>query len=149
MPSIRPNSGFTVIELLVVIVLIAMIAGFGLFIGMDFYRAYAYRSERSVIISMLQKARSESMDNINQARHGVHFSSPLKYIVFQCSSATPQCADYSGADTAQDLTVNPGFNSTVAGIPLDVVFSQLDGQCVTCAAGPQTVTVTANGQSKT
>ena len=120
----RNGNGFTLIEILITIGIFAVIATIGLIISLDFYRSYAFRSEESTIVSILQKARSQSMDNIDQVRHGVHFQAdPLKYILFECASGTPQCSDYSGADTSRDLVIDPAYGSTVSGVPFDVVFS--------------------------
>src|ERR1044072_4262622 len=88
--SIR-NRGFTLIEILITIGLIGLIAALGLFISLNFYKNYSFRSERNVIVSILQKARSQSMDNIDEQRHGVHFfinGGKLTYLLFECSGCS-------------------------------------------------------------
>src|SRR5690242_12740236 len=94
--------GFTLIEMLVAMAVLAVVIKLGLFLSLDFYKGTSYRSEKDVIISVLQKARSQSMNNIDQVQHGVHFTDPLKYIIFQCEDVTPQCIEYDDADTDQD-----------------------------------------------
>jgi prepilin-type N-terminal cleavage/methylation domain-containing protein len=128
--STRSNNGFTLTEILISIGLLALIAALGMFISFDFYRNYSFRSERSVIVSTLQKARSQSMDNIDQVRHGVHFADPLQYIVFECKASMPACTDYSDADNSKDIVITPSFNSSVSGLPFDIIFDQLDGDLV-------------------
>jgi prepilin-type N-terminal cleavage/methylation domain-containing protein len=135
--------GFTLIELLISITILVVIFGLGLFISFDFYKNYAFRSEASVIVSILQKARSQSLNNISQTRHGVHFSSPLQYVIFECANST--CTSYT-QNPSTDIVINPGYGVVVSNTPFDVVFNQLDGNCVTgCAA----FTVTANGKTQT
>jgi len=143
----RQNNGFTLIEILISLGILSLIVALGLFISFDFYRNYSFRSERNTIVSILQKARSQSMDNINQVRHGVYFADPLEYIVFECDFNTPQCVSHDHADTSKDLVIKPAYGSTVSGIPMNVVFDQLSGNCVTCS-GTQTVTVNDQGQAK-
>ena len=125
-------SGFTLIEIIVSVAIMTVIIGLGLIVSFDFYRDYSFHSEESVIVSVLQKARSESMNNIDQTRHGVHFqASPLQYIIFECPSGTPQCTSYTAS--ASDLIIVSGYNVSVshpATIPFDVIFDQLSGSCV-------------------
>src|SRR6185295_16918363 len=100
------------------------IAGLGLFITLDFYRSYAFRAERSTIVSTLQKARSQSMDNIDQTRHGVRFQiDPLKYILFECASSSPQCNIYPGSN-GSDISIDASYGSKVTSpsIDFDVIF---------------------------
>src|SRR5439155_93802 len=81
------ENGFTLIEIMIAVGILAIIATLGLFVSFDFYKGYAFRSEKSIVVSTLQKARDESLSNINQTRHGVHFgASPLQYIIFECPS---------------------------------------------------------------
>jgi hypothetical protein len=123
-------------ETLVVIGLLIMIVSLGMFIGFDFYRSYAFRSERNTVISILQKARSQSMNNVNQVRHGVHFcnttcGNKLSYIIFQCPANNPQCTSYPGI-TDTDLTIEASYNASISNsLPHDVMFDQLSGTTTT------------------
>ena len=69
---IKNYSGFTLIEMLVSMGIIILIAGFGLFLSMDFYRGYLFHYEKDLVISILQKARSQSLANIDEKPHGVY-----------------------------------------------------------------------------
>ena len=145
----RYNRGFTLIEILVSIAILAIIISLGLFISMDFFKSYSFRSEESIVVSLLQNARSQSLNNINQVRHGIHFQNPLKYIVFECDSSEPQCTDYSDADTLKDLIIDPAYNSSISspGLPFDVIFEQLNGSCITSNCSTL-LTITANDGTK-
>ena len=141
--------GFTLVEILITIVILVVIFSFGLFISFDFYRSYASHSEKNIIVSVLQKARNQSLSNINQTRHGVYFSDPLTYTIFECPSLTPQCTSYT-ADPSTDVTINPSYGVSVTGTPFEVVFDQLNGSCVTtnCLTTPLSITINADGKTQ-
>ncbi len=140
------QKGFTLIEIIIAIAILALIASLGLFISMDFFREYSFRSEENTIVSILQKARSQSMDNIDQMRHGVHFQSG-KYVMFECSST---CTAYPGSSSS-DLVINSSYGSTISApvLPFDVIFDQLSGDCITSNCSAATLTITANDKGKT
>ncbi len=125
------QAGFTLTEILVVLGIIVLIATFGLIVSLDVYKSYAFRLERSIIVSTLQKARSQSLNNINQVRHGVRFqTSPLAYVLFECPSGTPQCKSYTAS--ASDLVILSSYSVSIDSptLPFDVIFDQLSGDCV-------------------
>lgn len=133
------NQGFTLIEILVVLALFVFIAGFALFVSMDSYRGFSFRSERDTIISVLQKARNQAISNIclgacstnDGKKHGVRFDPANKqYIIFQTTT------DYTtGHDVSVDQAIS--MNNTVSfttspplpppPLPFDIIFNQLDG----------------------
>lgn len=126
-------NGFTIIEILVAVAILTAIFGLGLFLSFDFYKSYAARAEKNVVISVLQKARSQAMDNINQTKHGVHFSeSPLTYTLFEGSSYNPI------NPTNLAITASYGITVTSPALPLDVIFDQLSGEV---ASSPITITL--------
>ena len=147
----RGQAGFTLIEVLVSLTILVVIASLGLFISIDFYKAYSSRSEQSVIVSVLQKARSESLNNINEKRHGVHFqANPLQYVIFECDSP---CTSYpvGGASSDQPIESSHNVSVTAPSMPFDVVFDQLNGNCVSsnCSTNPLTVTISDGPKSYT
>ncbi len=122
------ESGFTVIEILVVVALLAMISGLGLIVGMDSYRGYAFRADRDTLVSLLERARSQSINNIcngtlctNGKPHGVFIdATSSQYILFQGRT-------YATRDVGVDeVTGGSGF-ITRSGIS-EVVFAQLSGE---------------------
>jgi prepilin-type N-terminal cleavage/methylation domain-containing protein len=109
--------GLTLIEILVVLGILSVLATFGYLVTMDFYKGYAFNAERNIIVSILQKARSQSLANINESAHGVHFD-PGQYVIFQGASYN------SGAGFNQITPAAFGIgHSGVA----DIVFAQLSG----------------------
>lgn len=113
---ISTRNGFSIIELTVTIGIFATLAGLSLFLGMDSYHSYSFRSERDTVVSILQKARAEAMSNTGGKPHGVCFEDNA-YIIFEGDS----CA------TASKKISIPASNSVAITWPSDVVFAQLSG----------------------
>jgi len=142
------TTGFTLIEILVSVGILAVVIGLSMFASFDFYRGGSFRSEKEVIVSALQKARSQSMNNINEARHGVRFASPLQYIIFECDASTPQCDNFDDRNPDEDLIINPAYTISIStpSLPFDVIFEQLSGACVdsdsfVCGSGTPVITL--------
>ena len=145
--------GFTIIEVLVALGITMAMVSLGLFISLDFYKSSSLQSEKSIIISVLQKARSQSLDNINEQRHGVRFfldpsnGNKLTYLIFQCPHT---CTVYPGTST-EDLPVVASYKASITNpsLPFDVVFDQLSGDCVSenCTTGPVSITLSDSVKS--
>lgn len=129
--ALKKSWGFSMMELLVVMSIIIIIAGFALFFSFDSYRGSSFRSERDTVVTVLQKARSQAMSNLclgssctDGLPHGVHYDSGTHcaggsacYIIFQGSSI-----NYGDA-TNQQVPVN---NNVAIVASSDIVFNQLD-----------------------
>jgi prepilin-type N-terminal cleavage/methylation domain-containing protein len=115
--QILNSLGFTLMEILVVMGILAVLGTFGYLVTIDCYKSYAFNAERDTIVAILQKARSQSLANINESAHGVHFDSG-QYVIFQGA------AYGGGAPFYQALPAS--FGITHSGI-IDVVFAQLSG----------------------
>jgi len=111
-------TGFTLIEITLVIALIIIIFGFGLTISFDSYRKDNLKAERDTLISVLQKARNESINNLNNTPHGFYFDG-TDYILFDGSS-------YASRDASRDLKIVKNPSITIGGLT-EIVFEQLDG----------------------
>lgn len=124
------------IEILIVMGLLAIVASFALIMNLDDYRGTLFRNERDLVVSVLQKARSEAVNNVclgaactDGLAHGIHFT-PAAYIVFQGTV-------YNAADaTNQSIEANDKLQ-IIASAP-DVVFTQLSGEV---AAAPWNVEI--------
>jgi len=106
------------IEVIIAIAILSILFGLGLFLSMDFYRAYLFRYERNLAVSLLEKSRSRAMANIGQLPHGVRFDlGTSEYIMFYGSVE-------ERIQASKAVTID---------WPNDVVFDQLSGDCTTCS----------------
>ena len=117
----KSSAGFTLIELLVVIGIFTILTTLGLFLSFDFYRTYSFNAERSTLVSVLTKARSQSLVNIDGQEHGVHVEAG-KYVAFQDDAP----AMYTDGD-ANNLVIPTGSATTVTG-DTEIVFERLTGK---------------------
>lgn len=147
--TLHRSRGFTIIEILIAIGLLAIIFSFGLFISFDFYKSYSIHSERNIIVSILQKARSQALDNINQQPHGVHFQDNfgLEYIIFEgpvYDALNP--GNFSPIKSASNITI------TSPTLPFDVVFTQLSAnssdKTITISDGIKSYDVSVNQEGR-
>lgn len=123
--SIRDKRGFTLIEILVVIALITVIASIGIMAGIDSYQRFLFRSNVDTAVSLLQKARSSAIHNMNETSHGVYFCDPSnsKFVLFRTPS------DYVSRDIVHDFNVEKSKAVTITSCstpdPDEIVFTQL------------------------
>jgi prepilin-type N-terminal cleavage/methylation domain-containing protein len=139
-PTGKSGAGFTLIEVLIVLALFAILAGIGVFLGFDVYRSYAFRSERNIIVSVLEKARSQSLSNINQEPHGFYYDGVDEYTIFQGSS-------YPG-DPAFDEVIKKENPNVVIGGVTEVVFMQITGVATTTVSAPFPLDITVDDGPK-
>ena len=116
------KKGFSLIELLIVVAIIVVISGLGLFVSLDFYKTYALNSERDIVVGILMKARNKAANNFNQSAHGV-FVDSTGYMVFQGSS-------YASRNTSYDELIKRNNSVTASGLS-EIVFEQLTGGLTT------------------
>lgn len=140
------------IEVLVVLGMFAIMAGFGLYVNMETYRGSSFHSDRDLLVSLLQHARAQAIANKcggsncsnNGKAHGVAVVGG-NYIIYQGPN-------YGSRDTAEDavFSANPSLIRTGA---TDITFSQLTAttsvdKTITLAGGGKTsnITVSTEGQ---
>lgn len=112
-------TGFTLIEILMVAAIIVFLAGLGLFFGIDFYKNYAFYSERNILVGILEKARNQALNNIGQSNHGVYFQTS-NYVIFQGNSYASRNSAYDQIIPASSLINRSGLQ--------EIVFNQLNGE---------------------
>jgi prepilin-type N-terminal cleavage/methylation domain-containing protein len=123
--QINYNKGFTLMEMLVVIGIIAMFAVMSLFLDINNYRGDAFRSEQSVIGMALQTARADALNNINQKRHGVaiHPGGYDGYVIFEGDTYNPADPKNENIKSSYNVTFTPAS-------PSEIVFRQLSGDAL-------------------
>lgn len=109
------NSGFTVIELTVVLAIFVILLGLAFFVNLDFYKSRALISERDALTSILRRARALALTNVNESSHGVFIGND--YVIFQGPS-------YASRDQVWDEIYPKSSAIAVSGIQ-EVVFNAL------------------------
>jgi prepilin-type N-terminal cleavage/methylation domain-containing protein len=116
--------GFTLIEIVVTLAILLTILSLGTLMSLDAYRGYAFRSERSLLVSALLRARAEAMNNMGASAHGVCYASVsgvYSYLSFRGTLCDPSSSLNDRREASKTITVT-GLS---AGSP--VVFTQLSG----------------------
>ena len=123
--------GFTLIEILVVLGILAVIAGSGLAFTLDSYRGYLFRSEYTTVTHMLAKARSRAINNFNESAHGLKILGD-QYVLFVGG-------DYATSDSDLQEIFPRNTALSVAGED-EIVFEQLTGNANDCDSPSCTIT---------
>ena len=79
---IRSSPGFSIIEVVMVIGIIAIVFGLGLSFSLSIYQSQMLNAERDNLAVILGRARSEALSNLNESDHGVYIGSD-NYVIFQ------------------------------------------------------------------
>ncbi len=79
---IKPETGFTLIEILIVISLCALLASLLPFESLKQIGKRSLEAERTQAFVMLSEARARALNNIDSLPHGVHFEKN-KYTLFR------------------------------------------------------------------
>lgn len=138
------NRGFTMIEILVTLAIFALMAGIGLFMSFEAYRSATRRSERETIVSLLERARSRAMANIDQSAWSVCYDAG-DYIIAKGSA----CDDSTAHDRVEaNAGVAGTSNFSIFDSPNEIVFSQLTGNVAAAVSTEQVITVVQNGKSE-
>ena len=146
------NAGFTLIEIMMVMAFVAIIGGFTLIVSLDSYREYNFHSDRDLLVSALQRARSQAEGNVclgasctDGLPHGVSIhpaDHPTDYVIFQTIDANP---DYAHRDATQDVLIETNPATVFTPGSAEFVFGSLSGNPTT----PGTITLSAAGHSST
>lgn len=135
------SRGMTLIEVLVVLALAAMIGGFALFMSMETYRGTSFRSDRDLLVSLLERARAQAVNNLcigvctNGKPHGVAIrpsDHPNSYVGFQGNS-------YLTRDVAVDDIFDASPVVAATGLT-EAVFASLAGTSTTLGGFSVTLT---------
>lgn len=135
------------LEIMVVLAVIGALAAFGIIIGLDSYSRYNFHAESDTVVAMLQKARSEAINNIGGVRHGVYFGDAADLILFSGSTYSPPAYE---TKLAKNPVVVYNYSACTGN---QVVFDQLSGKpasigCqIVLQEGLKSVTITINNES--
>jgi len=115
----------------------SVLGGMALFLSMDFSRGYSFNYEENLLVGALQRARSQAMANVSQAKHGVCVIG-TNYVI----SEGDTCTSGDTFPMAPSMTVAWSGGASAAAI-----FNQVDGTCVTCSPGPLKITLAGQGKT--
>lgn len=113
--------GFTLIEIIIVMAILAVVFAMSAYITTGFYQSYSFNSERATLVSVLEKARSQSMANINAHEHGVFITSSA-FILFEGTAPLTYTTRISSLDLP--ITTTPRISHS--GLST-IIFKQLSG----------------------
>lgn len=124
----KSGKGYTLLEILIVMGLIALLGGVGMLMSMETFKTSIFHNDRDLLVSAMRKARSESINNMcfgpagfctDGKAHGVHIA-PGTYTIFQGDS-------YAGRDVDADENIDAKPGTTFTG-PADIIFEKLSGE---------------------
>ncbi len=126
----KSDKGFTLIELMIVLSIISLVVGIGLFFDFDSFRGHSFNSDRDTLISALQHARAKAVNNICRGDgsecsggkpHGVYIDDLNdKYVIFQGSNYSSSSPFNVILDASPTMTYEVGSLAKI-------VFEQLSG----------------------
>lgn len=153
--NLKPNSAFTLIELLIVIGLITIISTVGI-LNLFNYRSYRnLDSTAQEIVAVLRSAQSRSIDSESGGNFGVHFENSLSgenfYDLFQGNNYASGNLIVKTALRQEIQFINPA-----SGNNKDIIFSSITGLPVSSSiviiafkrdnSISKTITINSNGQ---
>lgn len=125
--------------MLIVLGIIGVIMSYGIVAGIDSMARANFHAEADNAFSLLQKARSESINNIGGKTHGVKFNDPSDLILF------------GGVYSPSNYELKFAKNATaIYGGDVEINFEQLSGRASKpTGACPCTVTITDGVRNNT
>ena len=111
-------AGFTLLEMVLVVAILAAVFSLGIPILYQFYARYQLDSEYQTLRSLFMQARNFSLINRNESSHGLYVDSG-DFIVFQGAS-------YASRNVLEDRIFPRSGAISVSG-PTELLFSSLAG----------------------
>ena len=136
--TFKNKAGFTLVELMMVMGILALLITISLPLAINFYKTRQLDVVENGIVQALRRAQLKSMAMENDSPFGVYISNDSKkYILFKGSS-------YAARDSAYDEIFDLSANLLVSGLS-EIVFSKLKG--ASSAIG--NITLTIDSQTET
>ena len=118
------NEGFTLVEVLVSASIVVVIAGMALYSFSAYRQRAAFDNADTDLVSLIQEARSKTLDGATQLQYGVHVASNGATLFSGTS--------YSGGSNAiTSVSFDPSVtlsNINLAGGTQDIVFTRSTGE---------------------
>ncbi len=145
--KVKPNSGFSLIETMVVIGIFLIIFSFGLVFTLNSYRSYSFNAEITTIVSVLEKARSRALTNLYQSPHGVCFISS-NYVIFRGTTCTPGAPTNELVSASKKVFDASNFSTTFPTIVFEQLSGTTTGGTITVTDGTKTTTIVINNEGR-
>jgi len=151
----KPNAGFTLVEVIVVIAIMVVMATFGFLNIVNYKNRQNLNAAGQEIVTVLRNAQDRSLSQEGGSRWGVHFENPISgsdfYNLFKGSSFA------TGIVNSQSvLPSNIQFDNPASGSSANIIFSPITGlpdaattikiSLVDNSAVSITITVSSNGK---
>lgn len=127
MKFLFPKKGFTLIEIIIVLAIVAILMGLASPVFRIFQKESDLNNSAEAIVNTLRLSQSKTLASEGAAQYGIYFStstSPHQYILFKGT-------DYASRDTAFDevrqLPGNAEISSITFGGGYEIVFDRLNG----------------------
>lgn len=128
------HTGFSLVEVIIVLALIAVIAGFGMSFSMSSITRVGAGSERDLLVSLLTQARARAIANVDESAHGVSIdTSTHEYVTYAKAGGCTKPTTKS--------TRIPMMSSATFDVKLDRCFAQLSIQVPPDMVGDTTITL--------
>jgi len=142
MKSLKNNSGITLIEIIIVMVILSIIAVFVLGSLSTYKQTRELKTEAEVVVAYLEDAKSKTLASLDLSQYGVHFETD-SVTLFKGSS-------YSSSDPdnlVHELSSSVEASSiSLAGSAVDVVFTRLTGDVT--SYGTITISLISNSSKQ-
>lgn len=115
----KKRRGIGILEIIIVVAILSLLAGFSLPLLLNFYRARLLDVHLNGIVQVLREAQFLAISVENDSPFGVYISPGEHYILFKGSS-------YATRDPGFDKVFDLPANLSITGL-LEVVFSKTEG----------------------
>jgi prepilin-type N-terminal cleavage/methylation domain-containing protein len=120
-------SGFTLIEIIIVMIIISSFLLIGSFVNQEIYNQKSLFQEKLLLITILQKVRNKAINNIHESNHGLYIDNS-NYIIFRKFP-------YNQFDLTNDIIPKNNNFAITASLDLinnnnqiEIIFNQLSGE---------------------
>jgi type II secretory pathway pseudopilin PulG len=120
--KIFKNSGFSLIELLIIMMILVLISAVTLPKLIDFQREQSLKNTSENIISLLNKAKSDTSSSLNSSNYGVHFET--NYMVYFIGN------NYSSQSSSNERVDFETGVTLLSGVGSNIIFPRLTGDVI-------------------
>ncbi len=118
------RKGFTMVELLIVIAIVAMFATTALPFTINFFQRQVAHEEAKIMVSILRQSQSKAMKESNESKWGIYLKSN-SFILFKGSSYEQRDPVY---DRKFNASIGVRFEPVDLPDPLEIVFEKGTGR---------------------